>query len=93
MNYRNSENIKNEPKLSLSDVNVNGNLPAKTINRISQQSSKTALKSAPILYIKNRLLTPAEGCGYSSAAKTKIVGGSPAKIGLLKSIDIISLFI
>lgn len=30
---------------------------------------------------KGRLLTPEEGCGYSKVQSTRIVGGSPAKIG------------
>lgn len=36
---------------------------------------------------KGRLLTPQEGCGYTKASNTRIVGGSAAKVG--KSIDII----
>lgn len=30
---------------------------------------------------KGRLLTPEEGCGFSKAANTKIIGGHSAKIG------------
>lgn len=30
---------------------------------------------------KGRLLTPAEGCGYSPARNSRVVGGSPAKNG------------
>lgn len=33
---------------------------------------------------KGRLLTPAEGCGYSRVAQTRIVGGTKAKIGKIK---------
>lgn len=34
--------------------------------------------------IKGRLLTPAEGCGFSKVPNTRIVGGSPAKKGEYK---------
>lgn len=39
------------------------------------------LPKLPISKIKGRLLTPDEGCGFSKAANTKIVGGQNAKIG------------
>lgn len=32
--------------------------------------------------IKERILTPEEGCGYSKAQNTRIVGGSAAKNGI-----------
>lgn len=64
------------------------NSPSATLTPTPQQFPEFVPHSMPILNIKKRLLTPAEGCGFSSAANTKIVGGSSAKVGLLKSIDI-----
>lgn len=41
-----------------------------------------------IKYIKGRLLTPNEGCGYSKVAISRIVGGSTSKLGMFyDSID------
>lgn len=40
--------------------------------------------------IKGRLLTPAEGCGFSATRNARVVGGSPAKNG--KHTNLISLF-
>lgn len=31
--------------------------------------------------IKGRLLTPEEGCGFSNAANTRIIGGTTAMVG------------
>lgn len=46
--------------------------------KISDQARLIRKKST-----KGRLLTVEEGCGYSKVASTKIVGGSPAKNGML----------
>lgn len=37
--------------------------------------------STEIADVRGRLLTPAEGCGYSKVQNTRIIGGSPAKVG------------
>lgn len=44
---------------------------------ILDSQAQNALSSAP----KGQLLTPAQGCGISTVARKRIVGGSPAKPG------------
>lgn len=47
----------------------------------SSANQPKTIEAPTLLPIKGRLLTPAEGCGFSKVSHKKIVGGAPAKNG------------
>lgn len=42
-------------------------------------------RTEPLPTVAGRLLTPAEGCGFSQFGVSRIVGGGPARNGTIKS--------
>lgn len=64
--------------VSFNKIDLSIGLGAKKLKSASQQPTQATVVRTDI---KGRLLTPEEGCGYSKAINSRIVGGSAAKNG------------